>query len=74
MEAPTMLGWFGVGLGHQDFFISSGGNLTLIGCGSVRELAVALESTDPRFDAKCRARGADPDEIGRAMAAQGDAG
>jgi hypothetical protein len=64
----------GLGIGHQDFFVNSDGQLTLLGFGSARELAVALEATDPRFDLKCRARGADPDEIRRAIAAQGEGG
>ena len=64
----------GVGLGHQDFYVASGSHFILIGFGSVRELAVVLEADDSRFEAKCRARGADPDEIRRAMAAQGEGG
>lgn len=62
----------GFGVGHQDFVIDTGGGQTLFGLGSVRELAVALETTDPRFDLKCRSRGADPDEIRQAMASQGE--
>ena len=49
----------GIGIGHQDLVVGSDG-VSLVGIGSIGELAMALDVADPRFDEKCRARGIDP--------------
>ena len=56
-----------IGIGHQDFCVTGtgGGSPSLVGFGSVGEFIVGLETADPRFDQKCRARGIDPDEARR---------
>jgi hypothetical protein len=57
----------GVGLGQQDLLVggTGGGDATLIGLGSVAELAVGLSLDDPRFEAKCGGRGLDPEAVRR---------
>ena len=56
----------GIGIGHQDFVIDNQDRgSTLFGLGSIAEIMVALEITDPKFDVKCRARGLDPERIRR---------
>jgi len=53
-----------VGIGHQDVVArQQDGSQTLFGIGSVGEIAVGLELDDPKFEAKCRARGLDPAEV-----------
>ncbi len=54
----------GIGIGHQDLLIS-GEQGRLFGLATVRELMVALSLSDPRFEAKCRARGLDPEDVRR---------
>jgi len=50
----------GVGFGHQDLQLFDPEHGRLLGIGGVGEIMMALEISDPRFDAKCRARGVDP--------------
>jgi hypothetical protein len=55
-----------VGLGHQDFTFADRG--VVFGLGSVESIVFALEVSAPDFDARCRARGLDPDEVRRRFA------
>jgi hypothetical protein len=55
----------GLGVGQQDLQLQAAEGEQLFGLGSVAQISVALEMTDPRFDQKCRARGLDPDEVRR---------
>lgn len=67
-EDVGALGASGIGVGQQDFSVrgqDGGGNL--FGLGSVAEISFPLDMRDPRFDAKARARGIDPDEVRRNM-------
>lgn len=64
VEVPGGQGAFSIGVGHQDFVVESrDGSQTLLGLGSVGEIMVGLTLDDPKFDAKCRARGLDPAEV-----------
>lgn len=59
----------GLGVGQQDFsLLTAAGEGSLLGLGSVDEIAFPLDMRDPRFDAKARARGIDPDEVRRQAA------
>ncbi len=72
MEAPTIQLGFGIGIGHQDFILGDEKSRTaMFGFASVGEVMVPLELTDPKFDAKCRARGLDPDKIRQQAEAEG---
>lgn len=65
-EAVGALGASGIGVGQQDFSVRGhDGGSRLFGLGSVAELSFPLDMRDPRFDAKARARGIDPDEVRR---------
>ena len=67
-EEVAALGVSGIGVGHQDFSVRGhDGGLFLFGLGSVAEISFPLDMRDPRFDAKARARGIDPDEVRRNM-------
>lgn len=67
-EEVGRLGASGIGVGQQDFSVrSQDGGSRLFGLGSVSELSFPLDMRDPRFDAKARARGIDPDEVRRSM-------
>jgi hypothetical protein len=59
----------GVGIGQQDLIVTApdGGGRSLLGLGSVAEVSFPLDMGDPRFDAKARARGMDPDDLRRRM-------
>lgn len=59
---------FGIGVGQQDFSIRGGERQSLFGLGSVAQISFALDVSDPRFAAKCRARGLDPEAILQRMA------
>lgn len=72
-EEAGLLGASGIGVGQQDFMVRGrDGCTTLFGLGSVAEISFLLDIRDPRFDAKARARGIDPDEVRRNMG--GDVG
>ena len=65
-EESGAAGASGIGVGQQDFSVRGpDGSDRLFGLGSVAELAFPLDMRDPRFDAKARARGIDPDEVRR---------
>lgn len=67
-EEMASLGASGMGVGQQDFTISSrDGGRHLFGLASIAELTFPLDMSDPRFDEKARTRGLDPDEIRRQM-------
>lgn len=67
-EEVGSLGASGIGVGQQDFSVGShDGESKLFGLGSVAEISFPLDMRDPRFDAKARARGIDPDEVRRSM-------
>ncbi|OAD21419.1 hypothetical protein THIOM_002812, partial [Candidatus Thiomargarita nelsonii] len=56
----TNLG-LGIGLGQQDFTITDfNGNQSLFGISSVGDIMVVLDTADPKFEIKCKARGLDP--------------
>ena len=65
----------GLGVGQQDFsLLRAAGEGSLLGLGSVDEIAFPLDMRDPRFDAKARARGIDPDEVRRQAAERSSPG
>lgn len=66
-EEVGALGASGIGVGQQDFSVRGQDGSSLFGLGSVSELSFPLDMRDPRFDAKARARGIDPDEVRRSM-------
>lgn len=67
-EEVGVLGASGLGVGQQDFTIRGpDGGGSLFGIGSVAEISFPLDTRDPRFDEKARARGIDPDEVRRRM-------
>jgi hypothetical protein len=67
-EEIGVLGASGMGVGQQDFSVRHhDGGRKLFGLGSVAEISFPLDMRDPRFDAKARARGIDPDEVRRNM-------
>ncbi len=69
METGTGMN-LGVGLGQQDFVVTdSDRNRHPFGIGGIGEIMVGLELDDPRFEAKCRARGLDPDRVRAEMRA-----
>jgi hypothetical protein len=54
---------YGLGVGQQDLAASAGESRAALGLSSVARITFALDPADPRFEAKCRARGLDPDEM-----------
>lgn len=67
-EVVELFGATGIGVGQQDLLVrGQDGAGGLFGLGSVAELSFPLDMRDPRFDAKARARGIDPDEVRRNM-------
>ncbi|HLJ57199.1 MAG TPA: hypothetical protein VKT77_19340, partial [Chthonomonadaceae bacterium] len=61
-QVPELDMSVGVGYGQQDLVIRASGDTqeTLLGISSVAAIQPALDTTDLRFEAKCRARGIDP--------------
>jgi hypothetical protein len=65
-EELGALGASGIGVGQQDLSVRRrDGSGSLFGLGSVAEVSFPLDVRDPRFDAKARARGIDPDDVRR---------
>lgn len=53
----------GIGLGQQDVQLVGSDGRLLMGLGRIREMAMALELSDPKFREKCEGRGLDPDNL-----------
>lgn len=62
-EDPNLLGVSGMGIGQQDFSVSSEEGQTLFGIASVAQISFGLDVDDPRFDERARARGLDPGDV-----------
>jgi hypothetical protein len=61
----------GIGIGHQDWTVTGEG-AHLLGLGSVAQMMIALDVSDPTFEQRCRSRGLDPTAV-RRQANQRDA-
>jgi hypothetical protein len=62
------LGVGGIGVGQQDFTVrTQNGGGSLFGIGSVNQIIIPLDISDPKFDEKARKRGIDPEEVRRSM-------
>lgn len=54
---------YSIGFGHQDLTIEQEEGNPLFGLGSISAFMPMLDTRDPKFRAKCAARGMDPDTV-----------
>ncbi len=63
ISVPSVSRMTQLGVGVQDFELQTDETLSLVGLTSIAAVEFALVIGEPGFDAKCKARGLDPNEI-----------